>query len=172
MFHLFKKQKSAAEPAAKPVISILSPLTGRAVPIEQVPDQTFSDKVLGDGIAVRPDSGPDCGILSAPADGVIDSVPDTCHAVMMTTDSGIELLMHIGIDTVELKGEHYRALVSAGDRVRTGQPLIEFDRDAIVTAGYETITPVIVTNSDQFRIRQAFLGQMRENSILLELERE
>ncbi len=165
MFHLFKKQKPDAAAAVQNVYPLLSPLSGRAVPIEEVPDPTFADKILGNGIAVIPD----CGVLTAPADGVIDSVPDTFHAVMMTTDYGAELLMHIGIDTVELKGQHYRALVSAGDRIKSGQPLIEFDRDAISAAGYEIITPVIVTNSDVFLIRQMLPGQIGSGSLLLEL---
>lgn len=167
MFHLFKKQKPGST-SEKEVFVIRSPLSGRAVPIEEVPDPTFADKILGNGIAIIPD----CGVLCAPADGVIDSVPDTFHAVMMTVDCGAELLMHIGIDTVELKGQHYRALVSAGDRVTSGQPLIEFERDAIAAAGYETVTPVIVTNSNAFRVRQLFLGQKDAGDVLLELIRE
>lgn len=166
MFRFFNRQKP--ESTAKPFYPLLSPLTGRAVPIEQVPDATFADKILGNGFAVLPDSG----LLKAPADGAIDSVPDTCHAVMMTADFGAELLMHIGIDTVELKGTHFRALVSAGERVTAGQPLIEFDRDAIAEAGYEVITPVVITNSDLYRIRQAFPGQMADGSVLMELEKE
>ena len=168
MFRIFKKQKSGVSGEEKPVFTLFSPLNGEAVPIEQVPDPTFADKILGCGIAVVPDSN----TLVSPADGVIDSVPDTFHAVMMTTDFGAELLMHIGIDTVELKGQHYRALVSPGDRVTAGQPLIEFDRDAILQAGYAVITPVIVTNSDVFAIRQAYAGAMRGDSPLLELIRK
>ena len=166
MFSFFKKQKpSSTHTNAFP---LLSPLDGRAVPIEEVPDPTFSEKILGSGIALVPDS---C-VLMSPADGVIDSIPDTCHAVMMTADWGGELLMHIGIDTVELKGQHFRALVDAGDRVKAGQPLIEFDRAAITGAGYEIITPVIVTNSDAFRIRQSFPGTVRSGDLLMELERK
>lgn len=167
MFQFFKKQKTPHSPAEKPVLTLFSPLSGEAVPIEQVPDATFADKILGNGIAVVPD----CSVLVSPADGVIESIPDTFHAVMMTTDFGAELLMHIGIDTVELKGQHYRALVSAGDRVKAGQPLLEFDRDAILAAGYQIITPVVVTNSDLFRIRQAYIGQTGCEIPLLELEK-
>lgn len=167
MFKLFKKQKNAPEPRQAEHFTLASPLTGRAVPLEEVPDPTFADKILGGGAAVIPE----CNVLTSPADGVIDSIPDTRHAVMMTTDSGIELLMHIGIDTVELKGQHYRALVSPGDKVTAGQPLIEFDRDAIIQAGYETVTPVIITNSDVFRIRQVFLGTVSQSSPLMEAEK-
>jgi len=165
MFKIFKKTKTGLSDSAYPVFTLRSPLSGEAVPIEQVPDATFADKILGAGIAVIPDGG----ILLAPADGKVDSVPDTCHAVMMTADCGAELLMHIGIDTVELKGQHYRALVSPGESVRTGQPLIEFDREAILAAGYSVITPVVITNSDAFHIRQAYIGVMREGAPLLDL---
>lgn len=168
MFLFFKKQKTSVKQSSNAVYPLLSPLSGRAVPVEEVPDPTFAEKILGNGIAVIPDFG----VLSAPADGVIDSVPDTFHAVMMTTDFGAELLMHIGIDTVELKGQHYRPLVSAGDRVKSGQPLIEFDRDLISAAGYEIITPMIVTNSDAFRIRQMFPGSVEPDDLLMELERK
>lgn len=168
MFRLFRKTQPSGQTSGQTVFTLLSPLAGDAVPIEQVPDATFADKILGGGIALIPESG----VLLAPADGIISSVPDTFHAVMMTTDFGAELLMHIGIDTVELKGQHYRALVSDGERVRTGQPLIEFDRPAIEDAGYAVITPVVITNSDEFRIRQAYAGLMREGAPLLELVKQ
>ena len=165
MFGLFRKQKPAATKTE--LISLTSPLMGRAVPLEEVPDPTFADRILGGGCAVIPESG----VLCAPADGVIDSVPETRHAVMMTTDSGAELLMHIGIDTVELRGEHYFALVNPGERVTAGQPLIRFDPEAVAAAGYALVTPVILTNSDAFRIRQVTLGTVRPGDMLMELEK-
>ncbi|MBQ8370847.1 MAG: PTS glucose transporter subunit IIA [Clostridia bacterium] len=167
MFSLFKKQKNSQPKQDAQIVMLASPLKGRAVVLEEVPDATFADRILGGGCAVIPE----CGVLTAPADGVIDSLPDTRHAVMMTTDSGAELLMHIGIDTVELRGEHFSALVKPGDRVTAGQPLIEFDPDAVQAAGYAVVTPVIVTNSDAFRIRQVTLGAVSPGEMLMELEK-
>ena len=102
--------------------------------------------VLGNGCAVIPENGS----VFSPADGVVESIPETCHAVMITTDSGAELLIHIGIDTVELGGRFFKALVKVGDRVKAGQKLIEFDRESVVKAGYDVTTPVIVTNTNDF----------------------
>ena len=125
---------------------IMSPLSGKVVPLSEVTDPMFREEVLGKGCAIIPAEGK----LYSPADGVIDSVTDSRHAVMMTTESGIELLIHIGIDTVELKGRHFTSLVSAGERVRAGDVLIEFDVEAIKSAGYDTTTPIIVTNSTEY----------------------
>ncbi len=127
-------------------VTILSPMKGHVVPLSSVNDPTFAENILGKGSAIVPDSG----LLVSPADGVVESVPDTCHAVMLTADSGAEILMHIGIDTVELDGRHFRSFVSSGDRVKAGDPLIEFDRDAIAKEGYDLTTPVIITNPDSF----------------------
>lgn len=127
-------------------ITILSPVKGHVVPLAEVNDPTFAEMVLGNGCAVIPENGS----VFSPADGVVDSIPETCHAVMITTDNGAELLIHIGIDTVELGGRFFKALVKVGDRVKAGQKLIEFERESVVKAGYDVTTPVIVTNTDDF----------------------
>lgn len=127
-------------------ITVLSPVKGHVVPLAEVNDPTFAEMVLGNGCAVIPENGS----VFSPADGVVESIPETCHAVMITTDSGAELLIHIGIDTVELGGRFFKALVKVGDRVKAGQKLIEFDRESVVKAGYDVTTPVIVTNTDDF----------------------
>ncbi len=139
------------EQAAAGRITLLAPLKGKVIPLSEVKDPTFAEAVLGEGTAIIPDTG----LLVSPADGIVESVPETRHAVMMTSDSGAEILMHIGIDTVELEGKHFRSFVHSGDRVKVGDPLIEFDPDAIRKAGYDLTTPVVITNSDQFTgIRQ------------------
>lgn len=128
-------------------ISLSSPLDGEIVPLEQVPDETFSAKILGNGVAVIPNAG----VLVASDRGEVLSVSDTNHAVVVRYDSGVEVLMHIGIDTVELGGECYNSLVTAGHTVNKGDVLIKFDTEKIKAKGYDIITPIIITNSEEFR---------------------
>ena len=125
---------------------IYSPCKGKVVPITEVSDPTFSEKVLGDGFAVIPSEGK----IYAPADGEISMVFDTLHAVTMTTSQGTELLIHIGLDTVQLEGKFFEAKVEAGQRVKKGDLLIRCELEKIQEAGYQTITPVIVTNTDDY----------------------
>lgn len=142
-------QESAPHPLRTmphPPITLLAPLSGIIVPITSVPDPTFSEKILGDGIAILPENGR----LLSPIGGKVESVPKTNHAVMILSDSGAEILIHVGIDTVELGGAHFRAFVSPGDRVKAGDPLLEFEPDAIRRAGYDLSTPIIVTNAEDF----------------------
>ena len=125
---------------------ITAPLSGKAVKLENVPDQTFAQGILGLGAAIEPTEGK----VVAPGDGKVETLFDTFHAVGLTLDNGKELLIHVGINTVELKGEGFKAYVSEGDRVTKGQTLITFDMDFIKSKGYQTITPVLVGNSDEF----------------------
>lgn len=125
---------------------ITAPLSGKAVKLENVPDQTFAQGILGLGAAIEPTEGK----VVAPSDGKVETLFDTFHAVGLTLDNGKELLIHVGINTVELKGEGFKAYVSGGDRVTKGQTLITFDTDFIKSKGYQTITPVLVGNSDEF----------------------
>ena len=127
-------------------ITVFAPANGKVVPVDQVPDQVFSEKVLGDGIAIIPAEGK----IYSPVNGEITTVAETLHAYGFATDDGLELLIHVGINTVELQGEGYEAFVEDGDRVKAGQKLIAFDRDLIASKGYPLITPVILTNADDF----------------------
>ena len=145
--------------------TISSPLSGKVIPLSDVSDPMFRDEILGKGCAVIPSTG----VLTSPADGVIDSIPESRHAVMMTTADGTELLIHIGIDTVELRGEHFRSLVSAGDRVRAGDVLIEFDIEEIKKAGYDTTTPIVITNSDEYARIEAVSHEVQVGAPLIEL---
>lgn len=139
-------------------IALCSPIQGQAVALESVKDEAFSTHVLGLGAAVQPKEG----LVTAPAAGTISSVAETGHAIGMTTDSGVELLIHIGMDTVELGGKGFAVRVKAGDRVQKGQELVRFDLDALQKAGYDTVTPVVVTNADEFldvvAVRDAAVG--------------
>lgn len=121
-------------------------MNGKVVPLEQVPDEAFSGKVLGDGCAIEPTDGK----LYAPCDGVIDTVFDTCHAVNMRSDQGAELLLHVGIDTVKLGGKYFTAHVQDGQQVKTGDLLLSFDADKIRQVGYQLTTPLIVCNSEDY----------------------
>ena len=142
-----KAEKTASE--TKPLvekIQILSPADGTVKDITEVPDQTFADKVLGDGAAVIPENGR----IYAPADGTVVNIMDTKHGIMFQTDQGVELLIHIGLETVNLKGKYFTSHVSNGSSVKAGDLLVEFDLDAIKKEGYNPITPVVVTNGDDY----------------------
>ena len=112
-----------------------------------VPDEVFSQKILGDGFAVFPS----CNTFVSPADGIISDVTKTLHAYCITTDDGLEVLVHIGLDTVELGGSGFVSKVKPGDKIKKGEPLAVADLAAIEAAGYSTVSMVVVTNSDQLR---------------------
>ena len=125
---------------------VYSPLKGKAVLMADVPDETFASDVLGVGAAVDPTEGK----VVAPADGEVSTLFDTHHAIGLTLDNGMEMLIHVGINTVELNGEGYEAHVSEGDKVVRGQTLITFDIPLIKSKGFPVITPVIITNPDDY----------------------
>ncbi|WP_373166574.1 beta-glucoside-specific PTS transporter subunit IIABC [Agathobaculum sp. Marseille-P7918] len=145
---------------------VYSPLQGKAISITEVKDEVFSQKILGDGMAVVPVKGE----LYAPADGRIESVFEARHAVSMVTSQGAELLMHIGMDTVKLEGKYFEPQVQDGDTVKKGQLLMKFDLDAIKAAGYDVTTPVVVTNSDRFAVKPAADGMVVPGAALIKLE--
>jgi len=126
--------------------NVYSPLKGTAIPLEEVPDETFATGVLGLGAAVIPDAGK----VVAPADGEVSTLFETKHAIGLSLDNGMEMLIHIGINTVELGGEGFTAHVADGDRVTRGQTLITFDKAFIEGKGYKMATPVIITNPDDY----------------------
>lgn len=146
---------SAPLPAAAGEAQATAPLAGRALPLAEVNDAVFSQKVMGDGLAIQPSEGK----VYAPFDGEVASLFETKHAIGLMGDNGMELLIHIGIDTVNLQGQYYDAHVKVGDRVKKGDLLISFDKDAIEKAGYETVTPVILTNTDNYTAIEAQTGR-------------
>ena len=127
---------------------VYSPLKGNVIALKDVPDETFAAEVLGVGAAVEPSEG----IVKAPADGEVSTIFDTNHAVGLTLDNGMEILIHVGINTVELGGEGFTGHVAEGDRVKRGQTLITFDKAFIESKGYPTVTPVIITNPDDYSV--------------------
>ena len=144
-------QTSGSGAAAAPTVkvsgpvSIEAPIPGKVVPIEQVPDETFSTGVLGVGFAVEPSEGK----VYAPFDGECENMFDTFHAMGLNSDTGVSLLIHVGLETVSLNGKPFKPHVKSGDRIKKGQLLLEFDMDMIKASGCPTITPVLVTNEDE-----------------------
>lgn len=126
-------------------VSLMAPLSGRLVPIEKVPDPVFAEKMVGDGISIDPTSQ----ILISPCDGEVIQIHPSYHAVTVKTADGLEVLMHIGLDTVTLRGEGFTPRVKVGDRVRTGAPLIEFDADYVALHAKSLLTQIVISNSDQ-----------------------
>jgi PTS system glucose-specific IIC component len=122
------------------LMSLLAPLSGQAVPLEQVPDDVFSQKILGDGIAIIPADGK----LYAPVDGEIASIAETLHAYGFTSENGMEILVHVGLDSVALKGEGFKSHVQLGDKVKKGQLIAEVDLKFLESKGVPTITPVLI----------------------------
>ena len=128
----------------KTKIELAAPVTGTLLPLEQVKDQAFAEKMLGDGVAVAPETGE----ILAPCDGILSYVPDTAHAVALTGPHGLEILIHVGLDTVKLEGRGFTAHVKTGDNVKRGQSLISFDRAQLLAEGYDVTTPMVITNGD------------------------
>lgn len=128
-------------------IEIYAPITGEAVELNKVNDPTFAEEILGKGAAIIPFDGK----VVAPFDGTVINVFDTKHAISLESKDGLELLIHIGLDTVKLNGKYYEAKVRSGDEVKKGQELILFDMDQIKKEGYDMITPIIVTNPDDYK---------------------
>ena len=136
-------------------IELHSPIIGRTVSLSKVNDPTFSEEMLGKGIAIIPSEGK----VFAPVDGIIGMVFQTKHAISMTTESGVQILIHVGLETVSLKGAPFKAHVRAGDRVRRGELMLEFNIDAIKKAKLDPITPVVICNSYDYRKVVAHTGK-------------
>lgn len=157
-------EKPAKEGADGQEKKVYAPINGEAIPSAQVDDPTFASEALGKGLAIIPSEGK----VYAPFDGTVEMLFDTKHAVAVTSDDGVEVLIHVGVDTVNLKGEGYTAHTATGEKVKKGQLLLEFDMDRIKKAGYQTVTPVIVTNSDEYKnVRVVKTGSVRAGDEVL-----
>ena len=144
MLSFFNKKKNETTVSSNNLKAFLS---GKVIPIEEVNDSVFSAKILGDGLAIEPENE----LIVAPCDGVISTVmADSKHAVGITAENGMELLIHEGIDTVALNGEGFELFVKEGDNVKEGDKLIHFDAKLIKSKGYQTTCILVVTNSDDF----------------------
>ena len=149
MFNFFKKKEKAYYDV------IAAPLKGETVPSAEVNDPTFAEEMLGKGLAIKPAEGK----VYAPFDGEVAMVFDTKHAISLVSAKGTEVLIHVGLDTVMLKGQHYTAHVESGDTVKKGDLMLEFDIEAIKAAGLEAITPVVICNSDDYKEISANVGK-------------
>ena len=156
MFQIFKKK----EP-----VELYAPVTGTSVALENVPDQVFAQKMMGDGIAFMPETDTIC----APCNGKITMVAHTLHAVGITADNGAEILIHIGLDTVSLNGKGFTALVNVGDKVKKGTPLIQIDMAFMKEQQMVLTTPMVVTNTSEFSMVIEEAGShviMGENKVI------
>lgn len=138
--------KEELQASAKEVI-VASPMQGQLVSMTEVNDEVFSSEALGKGVAIKPEVGE----VRAPSNGVISTLFPTGHAVGMTTDEGVEVLIHIGLDTVELEGKYYEVFVEQEQRVNAGDLLVKFDKDGVESENYDPITPIVITNSGDFQ---------------------
>ena len=145
---------------------IYAPMAGKAVAITEVPDPTFAEGMLGNGIAIEPTDGKVC----APFNGTVDMMFETGHAVSLISDSGIELLIHVGLETVGLNGAPFQVKVTNGQKIKKGDVLMIADLDAIKAAGLPTITPVLVCNTDAYPTFKTHVGMdVTNDELVIEL---
>ena len=158
---LFGKTEEKANPN-----HLYAPMAGAAVSITEVPDPTFAEGMLGNGIAVIPTDGKVC----APCDATVDMMFTTGHAVSLIAESGAEILIHVGLETVSLEGKPFDVKVASGDKVKKGQVLMIADLEAIKAAGLNTITPMLVCNSADFTTFNTTTGKDVTNAdVVIEL---
>lgn len=134
---------------------LCAPVAGTAVALSEVNDPTFAMELVGKGMAIRPEAN----TIVAPCACTVDMVFETGHAITLIADCGAEILIHVGLETVNLQGKHFTVNAKPGDKLAKGDLLITFDREAIAAAGYDTITPVLVCNPDQFATFETYTGK-------------
>ncbi|WP_042276501.1 PTS sugar transporter subunit IIA [[Clostridium] dakarense] len=162
---MFKKLKEKLGKKENKGILIGSPVEGESVSIKEVNDPTFSEEILGKGIAIKPSNGR----VVAPVDGEITIMFKTKHAVSLVSEDGVEILIHVGLETVNLKGEHFKSYVDVGDKVKAGDLLVEFDLEKIKEAGYDTTTPIVICNTPEFsNILDIKVGQVKKLDKVIE----
>ena len=149
------------------MIRLTAPMTGTAIPLDQVPDSAFSRKLLGDGIAIIPEEG----VLLSPVDGVLSAISHTLHAYIFTTPDGLEILVHIGLQSVGLQGRGFYPLINIGDAVKVGDPVADVDLGLLRKKGVPLFTPVVVCEGAENMVMQTFPGTVeagKTSLILLE----
>lgn len=148
---------------APKTLTMTASQTGKAVPLAEVPDEVFSQKMLGDGLAILPENG----LVLAPVAGELIEVPDSRHAYCIHTAEGLDVLLHIGINTVELKGEGFTCFVKTGDTVKAGQKLAQVDLALVKQHGYPLYTPVIITNMDAVKSLDTHTGAVKAGETVI-----
>lgn len=149
------------------VTKLYAPIEGKLINLSDIDDPVFSSGALGKGVAIMPNIGE----VRAPFDGKVIMVPDSKHAIALLSEDGVEVLIHVGMNTVELNGLYYDVLVSLEDTVKKGQLLMKFDKESIIKKGYEIITPVVITNCSEFNSTNILdkTSDVNENDIILEI---
>ena len=160
MLGLFKKNKDKE-------LIIEAPIKGRVMDISEVPDVVFSQKMVGDGMAIEPIEGR----VTAPIEGIVLQVLETKHAIALKSKEGVELLIHIGIDTVNMRGEGFDVKVTAGDKVKVGDLLIVFDIEKVKDKAKSTITPIVITNMEELANLEKTTQQQNQWIMRATLER-
>ena len=146
---------------------IYAPVSGKVICREDIPDETFASGIMGEGVGIKPEEE----IIVAPFDGEITSVVDTGHAVGLTSFDGVELLIHVGVDTVKMQGDGFHVFVTEGQKVKTGEKLLKFDRDKIRKAGYSDTTAVLVTNSDDYSSVKTVAENVKQKDTVIIIEK-
>jgi len=156
MFGIFKK---------KP-LKIKSPVNGKVVTLDSVPDEVFATKLAGDGVAVIPQDG----TFKAPIDGIVSKIFDTNHAYIITSDSGIEVMVHIGLETVSLNSQGFERQVNQGDSVKAGDVIIEADLEYIKQNATDTITPIVIPDDKSYKSIDKFYGDKKSLENIMEVK--
>ena len=156
------KEKKKKNPRA---VTVYAPLSGKVIPLTEVADETFAEGIMGEGCAIIPDDDR----VYSPVSGMIIAFFETHHAITVLSEIGAEILIHVGKDTVELKGEYFTPMKRAGDRVKVGEVLLSFDRNKIREKGYDITTPVTVANSSRYTLSMTIDGSVTAGDMLMTL---
>ncbi len=145
---------------------VLAPISGRAVPLAEVPDEVFAEGMAGQGCAVVPETS---GEAVAPVDGLLVKLFEGGHAFGIAADNGVEMIVHLGLDTIELRGKGFERIAIEGDRVQAGQPIVRFDLEEIRAGNYDPVTPVLVTNPEDHPVTGVRTGEVQAGEPLFEV---
>ena len=162
---LFGGKHDAAPKFAGEKMTIMAPIDGTVIPLEQIPDETFATAILGPGCGIEPTGD----TVYAPFDGTVTQIATTLHAVGITSNDGIELLIHVGMDTVDMKGQGFTVLVKENQKVTAGTPLLKVDLDAIRAAGHPTATAIIVTDGAGDEVKMLAEGDVAPGTPLFKV---
>ncbi len=147
-------------------MEILAPITGEVVPISEVPDEVFAEGMAGEGGAIVPSES---GEAVAPASGTLVKLFEGGHAFGITTESGVDIIVHLGLDTIQMEDGGFDKLATEGDQVEAGQPIVRFDLEAIQQAGYDPVSPVVIANSDEHSVENLQTGSTEAGNLMFEV---